>query len=65
MITVLYLVINWDYPVAIFDSLEKAKAFCMKRERPEDFSISLMEVNKEEYEWICFWHYETTTKSWM
>ena len=60
----LYLVINCDDPVAIFDSFEKAKAFCMKRTRPQDFTISTMEVNKEEYDDIYFWYYDSNTNTW-
>ena len=60
----LYLVCNYDEPAAIFDSLEKAKAFCMKRQCPQDFTISTMEVNKEEYDDIYFWYYASDTNTW-
>ena len=60
----MYLVINDEDPVAIFDSLEKAQAFCMKCKYPQVCSISTMELNKEEYEYIYYWDYNPITQTW-
>jgi hypothetical protein len=60
----LYLVINYEDPVAIFDSLDKAKDFCLKQKHPGVNSISTMEINKEYYDEIYYWDYNSISKEW-
>lgn len=60
----LYLVISDEDPVAIFDSLDKAKNFCLKQKHPELTSISTMELNKEYYDEIYYWDYNPISKEW-
>lgn len=60
----LYLVISDEDPVAIFDSLDEAKNFCLKQKHTNLHSISTMEVNKERYNEIYYWDYNPISKEW-
>ena len=60
----LYLVTLCDDAIAIFDSLEKAKAFSMEHKYPNDYGISTMEINKEEYDVVYYWDYNPKTEEW-